>query len=102
MVTSEQRSALLPDVPSAKEAGMPEMVMHFWVGFAAPAGTPRPVIDKLNKEIVAALRSDAGRKRLADQGLEPVANTPTEAAKLVEAEMRRWGDLVKSAGIKAE
>ncbi|HEU0204767.1 MAG TPA: tripartite tricarboxylate transporter substrate binding protein [Burkholderiaceae bacterium] len=102
MVTSEERSTLLPDVPSAKEVGMPKMVMHFWVGFAAPAGTPKNAINKLNKEIVAALRSDAGRKRLADQGLELVANTPAEAGKLVETEMQRWAGVIKAAGIKAE
>ena len=102
MVTSDKRSPLLPDVPSAKEAGLPTVVMDFWVGFSAPAGTPQPVIDKLNKAIVDALNSADGRKRLAEQGLEPVVNSPTQASQLVTAEMQRWGAVVKAAGIKAD
>jgi tripartite-type tricarboxylate transporter receptor subunit TctC len=57
MVTSEKRSPLLPDVPSAKEAGLPKVVMDFWVGFAVPAGTPQPVVDRLNKAFGDALNS---------------------------------------------
>ncbi len=102
MVTSEKRSPLLPDVPSAKEAGLPTVVMDFWVGFSAPAGTPQPVIDKLNKAIADTLNSPDGRKRLAEQGLEPVPNSPAQAAQLVTAEMQRWGAVVKAAGIKAD
>ena len=102
MVTSEKRSPLLPDVPSAKEVGLPKVVMDFWVGFSAPAGTPQPVIDKLNKAITDALNSADGRKRLAEQGLEPVPNSPTQATQLVAAEMQRWGAVVKAAGIKAD
>ena len=86
----------------AKEAGLPKVVMDFWVGFAAPAGTPQPVLDKLNKAFGAALNSAEGRRQLAEQGLEPVANTPAQAAQLVAAEMQRWGAVVKAAGIKAD
>jgi len=102
MVTSEKRSTLLPDVPSAKEVGLPKVVMDFWVGFAAPAGTPQPVVEKLNKAIADALNSPEGRKRLAEQGLEPVPNSPAQASKFVESEMQRWGAVVKAAGIKAD
>jgi tripartite-type tricarboxylate transporter receptor subunit TctC len=102
MVTSEKRSPLLPDVPSAKEAGLPKVAMDFWVGFSVPAGTPQPVIDKLNKAITEALNTADGRKRLAEQGLEPVPNSPAQATQLVAAEMQRWGAVVKAAGIKAD
>jgi tripartite-type tricarboxylate transporter receptor subunit TctC len=102
VVTAEKRSSLLPDVPSAKEAGLPKFVMDFWVGLAAPAGTPQPVIDKLNKAVADALNSPEGRKRLAEQGLEPEANTPAQAAQFVAAEMQQWGAVVKAAGIKAD
>ena len=102
IVTSDKRSQLLPDVPSAKEAGLPKVVMDFWVGFSAPAGTPQPVIDKLNKIIADALNSADGRKRLAEQGLEPVPNSPAQASQLVAAEMKRWDAVVKAAGIKAD
>jgi tripartite-type tricarboxylate transporter receptor subunit TctC len=102
MVTSDKRSPLLPDVPSAKDAGLPKVVMDFWVGFAAPAGTPQPVIDKLNKAITEVLNSAEGRKRLADVGLESVANSPAQASQLVATETQRWGAVVKAAGIKAD
>jgi tripartite-type tricarboxylate transporter receptor subunit TctC len=102
MVTSEKRSPLLPDVPSAKEAGLPRVVMDFWVGFAVPTGTPKPVIDKLNKAFTDALNSPEGRKQLAEQGLEPATNSPVQSAQLVAAEMQRWGAVVKAAGIKAD
>ena len=102
VVTSEKRSPLLPDVPSAKEAGLPKFLMDFWVGLAAPAGTPQPVIDTLNKAVTAALASPEGRKRLADLGLESEANSPAQASQYVSAEMTQWASVVKSAGIKAD
>ncbi|MCR5867768.1 MAG: Bug family tripartite tricarboxylate transporter substrate binding protein [Aquincola tertiaricarbonis] len=102
MVTSDKRSPLLPDVPSAKEAGLPKVVMDFWVGFAVPAATPQPVVDKLNKAVTDALASADGRRLLAEQGLEPASNTPAQAAQLVQGEMKRWGAVVKAAGIKAD
>jgi tripartite-type tricarboxylate transporter receptor subunit TctC len=102
VVTSTHRSPLLPDVPSAPEAGLPRFLMDFWVGFAAPAGTPAAIVDKLNKAIVASVNSEEGRKRLADQGLVPVGSTPAAATRLVQDETARWGAVVKAAGIKAE
>lgn len=102
VVTSDTRSPLLPDVPSAKEANLPSFVMDFWVGFAAPAGTPTAIIEKLNHAIAATLTSPEGKRRLAEQGLTPVANTPVQASQLAAAEMQRWAAIIKSAGIKAE
>lgn len=102
VVTSAKRSALLPEVPSAPEAGLPKFLMDFWVGFAAPAGTPAPVIEQLNKAMVAAVNSEEGKKRLADQGMVPVGHSPAAATQLVQDETQRWGAVVKAAGIKAE
>jgi tripartite-type tricarboxylate transporter receptor subunit TctC len=102
MVTSDKRSPLLPDVPSAKEAGLPKVVMDFWVGFAVPAATPAAVVTRLNKVFSDALTSPEGRKQLAEQGLEPAPNTPAQAAQLVAAETQRWDTVVKAAGIKAD
>ena len=102
MVTSEKRVAVLPDVPSAPETGVPKMLMDFWIGFAAPAGTPQPVIERLNKEIVAALAAPATKKRLAELGLEPVGSTPAQATKLVDDEIQRWSAVVKAANIKPD
>jgi len=102
VVTSAKRSPLMPDVPSAEEAGLPKFLMDFWVGLAAPAGTPQPVIDTLNKAVAAALSSQEGKKRLADLGLESEANSPAQAAQYVMSEMTQWASVVKSAGIKAD
>lgn len=102
VVTSDTRSPLLPDVPSAKEANLPNFVMDFWVGFAAPAGTSTAIIEKLNHAIATTLTSPEGKRRLAEQGLTPVANTPVQASQLAAAEMQRWAAIIKSAGIKAE
>jgi tripartite-type tricarboxylate transporter receptor subunit TctC len=102
VVTSSKRSALLPDVPSAPEAGLPHFLMDFWVGFAAPAGTPAPIVEKLNKAMVAAVNSEEGKKKLADQGLVPVGSSPAAATKLVQDETQRWATIIKAAGIKAE
>src|SRR5215475_3109079 len=76
MVTSETRAATLPDVPSAPEAGLPKMIMKFWVGFAAPAATPQAIVARLNHDIIASLALPDTKKRLDELGMDPVANTP--------------------------
>jgi tripartite-type tricarboxylate transporter receptor subunit TctC len=102
MVTDEKRAPVLPDTPNAAEAGLPKMVMLFWVGYAVPAGTPQPIIERLNKEVIAALASPDGKKRLGDLGLDAVGNTPAQAAKLVDGEIQRWTAVIKAANIKAD
>lgn len=102
MVTSGKRVTALPEVPSAPEAGVPKMVANYWVGFSAPAKTPQDIVDRLHKEIVAGLSSPEAKKRFAELGLDPVGNTPAEAAKLVEDEIQRWSALIKAANIKAD
>ncbi|HEV8519398.1 MAG TPA: tripartite tricarboxylate transporter substrate binding protein [Burkholderiales bacterium] len=102
MVTDDQRARVLPDVPSANEVGLPKMVMKFWVGYAVPAGTPQPVVERLNQAMLASLNTPDARKRFAELGLDPVGNTPAQATKLVADEMDRWTAVVKAAGIKAE
>ena len=102
MVTDERRSRVLPDVPSVNEAGLPKMVMKFWVGYSVPAGTPQTVVDRLHKEIVAALNAPDAKKRFAELGLDAVGNTPAQATQLVNSEMERWAAVIKTAGIKQE
>jgi tripartite-type tricarboxylate transporter receptor subunit TctC len=99
MVTSEQRLSTLPDVPSAPEAGLPKMIMKFWVGFAAPAATPGAIVERLNRDIVASLALPDTKKRLDELGMDPVSNTPGEAAQLVDDEIARWTALAKAANI---
>lgn len=102
MVASDKRSPALPDVPSAPEAGLPRMDIKFWIGFAAPAGTPQAAIDKLNQSIIATLRLPASQQRLEQMGLETIGNTPAEATRLVEQEMSRWAEVIKQRGIKVD
>jgi tripartite-type tricarboxylate transporter receptor subunit TctC len=102
MVASDHRIEALPDVPSAKEAGMPDMNMQFWVGFAVPAGTPRPIVDKLNAALVGSLSKPDMRAHLKELALEPVGNTPEQATQLVDQEIARWGAVIRKAGIKPE
>jgi tripartite-type tricarboxylate transporter receptor subunit TctC len=102
MVTSAKRVAVLPDVPSASEAGVPKMLMDFWIGFAVPAGTPQPIVDRLNKEIVASLSTPATKTRLSELGLDPVGSSPAQATKLVDDEIQRWSAVIKAANIKPD
>jgi tripartite-type tricarboxylate transporter receptor subunit TctC len=99
MVTSEQRLSTLPDVPSAPEAGLPKMIMKFWVGFAAPAATPPAIIERLNRDIIASLALPDTKKRLNELGMDPVANTPSETTQLVDDEIARWTAVAKAANI---
>ncbi|QFZ85180.1 tripartite tricarboxylate transporter substrate binding protein [Variovorax paradoxus] len=102
MVTGSERNAMLPDVPSAKEAGIPKMDMDYWIGIGAPAGTPQAVVDKLNRELNASLSQPEAKKKIAEMGLTVVANTPAQAKQLVTSEIQRWSTVIKQAGIKAD
>jgi len=102
MVTDEKRARVLPDVPSVTEAGLPGMVMKYWVGYSVPAGTPQPIVERLNKEIVSAVGAPDAKKRFADLGMDAVGNTPAQATKLVNDEMDRWAAVIRTAGIKAD
>ena len=101
-VTGAKRSALIPDVPTFAEAGFAGYDVPLRWGMAAPAGTPRPIIDKLNAALNAALATDEVRQRLAIEGAEPQPTTPEEYAAIIDREVAMWSDLVKAAGIKPE
>jgi len=102
MVTGAERNAMLPDVPSAKEAGIPKMDIDYWIGIGAPAGTPQATVDKLNKAFNAALAQPEAKKKFAEMGMTVVANTPAQATQLVNSEIQRWTTVIKQAGIKAD
>lgn len=102
MMMSDKRSDALPDVPTAAEEGFPGLEMNYWVGFAAPKGTPQDVVNKLNQEINAGLLTPESLKRLKEMAFVPVANTPAQAAQLLDSEIERWSALIKQQGIKAE
>jgi len=101
-VAAKSRMALLPDVPTAAEAGVANYEASSWFGIAAPAGTPAPIVERLHQEIVAALRNPAMQERFAKSGARLVGNTPQEFAAQIREERVRWGEIIKAAGIKAE
>jgi tripartite-type tricarboxylate transporter receptor subunit TctC len=101
-VTGAKRSALIPDVRTFAEAGFAGYDVPLRWGMAAPAGTPRPIIDKLNAALNAALATDEVRQRLAIEGAEPQPTTPEAYGAIIDREVAMWSDLVKAAGIKPE
>ena len=101
-VTSNQRLAALPDVPTSAEAGLKAFQSAAWFGFLAPRGTPRGPIDRLNKEIAAAVADPAVRTRFTDFGAEPVTSTPEEFQRYISSEVVRWREIITKGGITLE
>jgi tripartite-type tricarboxylate transporter receptor subunit TctC len=101
-ITSDKRSPLAPDVPTIVELGYAGYDVNPWFGLAAPAGTPRPVIDRLNAEFVKALKDPEVVKRLSDQGIDTVGGSPEAFAQFIQSETARWTDVVKTSGAKAD
>ena len=101
-VLAPSRASVLPDVPTTKEAGMPGLESGTWYTVLAPAGTPRAIIEKLNRQINASLNEPAFRKRVQDMGVTPMGGTPEEVASYIVSESARWSDVVKAAGIRMD
>ena len=101
-VTGKKRSALLPEIPTLRESGLPEYEAGSWYGIEAPAGTPRPIIDQLNAAMVKALKQPEVARRLALDGAEVIGSTPEEFGAHIKAELARVARVVRAAGIKAE
>ena len=101
-ITSAQRSPLLPDVPTVAESGFPGFDVQSWFGLAAPAGTPRPVIDRVNAELVKVLNAPDVRQRFQDLAATPEPGTPEQMRTFTAAEIQRWREVVKASGAKAE
>ena len=101
-VAAGKRSAAVPDIPTAAESGLPGFEAVQYYGLAAPAGTPRPIVERLNKELVAILASDEMKKRLIDDGTDPSPSTPEEYAANIAREEARWAALVQKLGLKIE
>jgi len=90
------------DVPTIAESGYPGFETSQWYGIIAPAGVPKPVLDRLHAAIVAALRSPDATQKIVDDGGILVGGTPAEFADLIAKEQSRWGSVVRAANIKAE
>lgn len=101
-LTTARRSDLWPGMLSMSDAGVPNFDAAVWYGLYAPAKTPAATIERLNKEVVAVLQSSEMRKWLAQEGLEPVADTPVQAQQFLAKEITHWISVSKSAGIQAE
>ncbi len=101
-VTSLRRSRLLPDIPTVAESGLPGFEVVQRSTLVAPAGTPRMIVERLNKELNAVLATDEVRKRLALEGAEPIPGPPEEYAADIDREETRWSKLVNAIGLKGE
>jgi tripartite-type tricarboxylate transporter receptor subunit TctC len=101
-VTTSERAELLPDVPTMREAGYPEIESTNWSGLVVPAATPPSAIARLNAELVQALRNAEVQEKLKTYGMSPAPGTPEEFAALMRSESARYAKVVREAGIKAE
>ncbi len=101
-ISTEKRSALAPEVPTAAESGMPELTFTSWLGFFGPKGVPQDVVTKLNTTMTAAGKALAAEQRLALHGAEPVAETPDDFARFVRAQVERNSKILDSAGFQPQ
>jgi tripartite-type tricarboxylate transporter receptor subunit TctC len=100
--TGAKRAPALPDLPTVAEAGVPGYESGVWFGLVVPAGTPKDVIDKLNADTRKAMALPEFQKRMADLGYELLGGSPAEMGEMIQAELKRWGPVVKASGAKAE
>jgi tripartite-type tricarboxylate transporter receptor subunit TctC len=89
----------MPEVPTAREAGVQGYNASSWNGLAVPAKTPKEVVDRLNKEVVSALNDSAIKKRLEELNVEPTPGSPADAAALLNNDIKRWGEVIERAKI---
>jgi tripartite-type tricarboxylate transporter receptor subunit TctC len=101
-VTGGKRVAALPDVPTVAETGIKGYEATNWYGYVAPAGTPRPIIERLHKETVAILNMPDVREALLDRGIEAAPSSPAEFAAFIRAENTKWSKVIKQSGMKGE
>jgi tripartite-type tricarboxylate transporter receptor subunit TctC len=101
-ITSKKRSPLMPELPSVEEAGVPGYEYHTWFGLWAPKGTPQPIVDKLNAEVTKALADPVVQQRIAAGAGEPSTMALKDIEPFMKAEIVKWAEVVKRAGIKVE
>jgi tripartite-type tricarboxylate transporter receptor subunit TctC len=101
-VTYDRRIALLPDVPTMREVGLPELELTAWGALFAPAGTPRPIIDKLNAAVVTAMQDAEIQALLRGVGAEAFTTSPEQLADMLKTEMERWARVVKRSGVRLD
>jgi tripartite-type tricarboxylate transporter receptor subunit TctC len=101
-ISTSKRLEVAPDIPTIAESGLPGYEVVGWNGVLAPANTPRPIVDKLNKAVVAALKTPEMVKLLTEQGIEPVGNSPEEFSHAMHADIEKWIRVIHEAGIKPQ
>ncbi|HSB22154.1 MAG TPA: Bug family tripartite tricarboxylate transporter substrate binding protein [Burkholderiaceae bacterium] len=101
-VAGDKRDATMPDVPTFRELGYPDLVAQPWYALFAPAGTPAAVVERLSKAAIAAVQDPATHKRLVDMNLEPTGYGPDRLAKIMKDDYDRWGPVIRASGFKPE
>ncbi|WP_257993327.1 Bug family tripartite tricarboxylate transporter substrate binding protein [Cupriavidus pauculus] len=101
-VSGASRVPALPEVPTLEESGVPGLVSESWVGLLAPAKTPKEIVDRLSRELNAVVNQPDTRERLATLGIVPIGNSPEAFGKQIQADLKRYGEVVKTANIKVE
>jgi tripartite-type tricarboxylate transporter receptor subunit TctC len=101
-VTTAQRSAFAPDLPTMAEAGVPGFELYAWFGLLAPAKTPEPVIERLSKAVSESVAYPAFRKILTAQGIEPLGGTPAMMTALMKSDTEKWAKVIRESGAKVE
>jgi tripartite-type tricarboxylate transporter receptor subunit TctC len=101
-VSGSKRAAQIPNVPTVAESGYPNFNALTWNGLVAPAGTPKEIIDKMAKEVAAAIRDAKFTEKLAGYGVDPLGNTPEEFSTMIANDVKTWAAALDAAGIKQE
>jgi len=101
-LVAPQRTPALPEVPTVAEAGLKDFEVTTWYGVLAPAGTPRPIVTRLNSELVKIMHAPDTKERLAAMATDPLTSTPEEFAAYLKQEIAKWGDVVRKANLKAD
>jgi tripartite-type tricarboxylate transporter receptor subunit TctC len=101
-ITSTARAEALPEVPTIAEAGYPDFAADIWTAVLVPAGTPKAIVETLQREIAKVVASPEAKQRMAALGYRPVANSPSECRKYITAEAQRWAKVIHDAGIKVQ
>ena len=101
-VTGTQRSALFPLIPTVAESGVAGYEVNVWFGMQLPAGTPKPLVERMNRDIVRVLKEPEVIKKFRDQGVEVIASTPAAFSQLLQSEVVKWTQVIRDANIKVE
>lgn len=101
-ISTSTRAPASPDLPTVAESGLPGFSVDVWFGLLAPAGTPRPIVDKINRAVGVVVNAPETRKRFIDSNSVPAFNSPDEFAAMIKSDIVKWGKVVRDAGIKAE